>query len=157
MLFRSPITNQFNFASQTSAGGDNDQFNLRADHTLSDKQRIFGRYTRWESLNISPDVYGNGLVSGDPISPEYFLTQQGLFGDTYLFNPTTILDVRLSYMRWYNDRTPGTLGIDLRTVGFPSSFVDGLPKDRVTLTRMGLSSPTYNAIGTGSISARTNN
>jgi hypothetical protein len=152
-----PITNQFNFAKQTSAGGDNDQFNLRADHTLSDKQRIFGRYTRWESLNISPDVYGNGLVSGDPISPEYFLTQQGLFGDTYLFSPTTILDVRASYMRWYNDRTPGTLGIDLRTMGFPSSFVDGLPKDRVTLTRMNLSSPTYNAIGTGSISARTNN
>ncbi len=152
-----PITNQFNFAKQGSAGGDNDQFNLRGDHTLSEKQRIFGRYTRWESTNISPDVYGNGLVSGDPISPEYFLTQQAVFGDTYLFNPTTILDVRLSYMRWYNDRTPGTLGIDLKTMGFPSSFVDGLPKDRVTLTRMDLSSPTYNAIGTGSISARTNN
>ncbi|MBI4909531.1 MAG: TonB-dependent receptor [Acidobacteria bacterium] len=152
-----PLTNQFNFAKQGSAGGDNDQFNLRADHTISDKHRIFGRYTRWESLNISPDVYGNGLVSGDPISPEYFLTQQALFGDTYLFSPTTILDTRLSYMRWYNDRTPGTLGIDLKTVGFPSSFVDGLPKDRVTLTRMGLTSATYNAISTGSISARTNN
>ncbi|PWU07532.1 MAG: TonB-dependent receptor [Terriglobia bacterium] len=152
-----PITHQFNFAKQGSTGGDNDQFNLRADHTISAKNRIFGRYTRWESKNISPDVYGNGLVSGDPISPEYFLTQQALFGDTYLFSPTTILDVRLSYMRWYNDRTPGTLGIDLKSMGFPASFVDGLPKDRVTLTRMALTNATYDAISTGSISARTNN
>jgi len=150
-------TNQFNYSNQTSLGGNSDQLNFRGDHTWSDKQRWFGRYTWWESLNKAAETYKNGLVSGDPVPPEYFLTQQAVFGDTYLFSPTTIFDVRLSYMRWYNDRTPGTLGIDLTTLGFPRSFKDGLPTDRVTVPRFGLSSPTYDAVGTGSIGARTNN
>ncbi len=148
-------TNQYNYFNQASAGGDNDQYNIRGDHTLSAKNRLFGRYTRWESKNLPADVYGNTLVSGDPISPEYFLTQQAIIGDTHLFSPTTIFDIRASYMRFFNERTPGTLGVDLTSVGFPHSFADGLPTDRVTLTRMGLSG--YDSIGTGSIGIRANN
>ena len=148
-------TNLFNYFKQASAGGDNDQYNIRGDHTISAKNRLFGRYTRWESDNLPADVFGNTLVSGDPISPEYFLSQQAVIGDTHLISPTTILDLRASFMRFFNERTPGTLGIDLKTMGFPSSFVDGLPTDRVTLTRMGLSG--YNSISTGSIGIRANN
>jgi hypothetical protein len=109
----------------------------------------------WESLNKAAETYGNGLISGDPVPPEYFLTQQAVIGDTYVFNATTILDFRASYMRWYNDRTPGTLGIDLTSVGFPNSYKNSLPSDRVTMPTFILDN--YNQVNTGSISARTNN
>ncbi|MBO0800757.1 MAG: carboxypeptidase regulatory-like domain-containing protein, partial [Blastocatellia bacterium] len=39
------FTNVNNFATNASIGGDNDQYNARIDYNLSEKQRIFGRYT----------------------------------------------------------------------------------------------------------------
>ena len=64
-------------------------------------------------MNSRVDVYNNGLYNGDPYSPERFVTTQGIFGDTYTLSPTTVLDVRLGYTRWFYDRTPGTLGVDI--------------------------------------------
>ena len=58
-----------NFERNASIGGDNDQYNIRADYNLSQNQRILGRYTRWESTNLPVDVYGNGQTYGDPYPP----------------------------------------------------------------------------------------
>ena len=109
-----------NYAVNRVTGGDNDQGNLRIDYNLSDRQRLFGRFTEFVSRNLSADVYGNGQLNGDPISPEAYTTKQVALGDTFTINPTTVLDVRLGYMRWNYQRTPGNLGIDI-----PANF--GLP------------------------------
>jgi Carboxypeptidase regulatory-like domain len=157
-----PFTQNFNFSNFGTSGGNNDQYNLRGDQTISDKQRIFERYTNWRSTNAAANPYGNGLVTGDPVSPEAFVTNQAVFGDTYLFNPTTIADIRISYTRWDYKRTPGSLGIDESTVlGFPSYFeqipaLNGLSPS-TTVPSFGLSSPTYSAGGTGRIISVNNN
>ncbi len=147
------FTNNFNYARNASTGGDNDQYSIRGDHQVSDKQRILARYTRWSSSNLPVDVYGNGLRSGDPYSPEHFITTQAVLADTYVFNPTTIFDIRAGFTRWDYTRIPGTLGLDPATLGFPSYYsqvavLNGL-NPSTTLPGISISSPTINAIGTG--------
>ena len=150
-----------NFVAYAGSGGNNDQYNGRIDFKWSDKQSIFGRYTQWNSTNIGSQPYKNGLISGDPISPEAFKTYQTVIGDTYLFNPTLIGDLRVSYTRWNYVRTPGTLGYDETKLGFPSymgtiSSLNRVPNS-TTVPTIALSNPTVNGIGTGYIFSINNN
>jgi hypothetical protein len=151
-------TNNFNFASNASTGGDNDQFNIRADHQFSEKQRMLARFTRWESKNLPVNVYGNGLLSGDPYSPEHFITLQAVLADTYVFNPHLVFDIRGGFTRWDYTRIPGTLGLNETTLGFPSYYaqvpvLNGLTPS-TTMPSISISSPTINAIGTGLLLGR---
>ncbi len=152
-------TNNFNYASNAATGGDNDQFNIRGDHQLSEKQRLLARFTRWRSNNLPVNVYGNGLLSGDPFSPEAFVTTNAVLADTWAISPTMIFDVRGGFLRWYYARTPGTLGVNESSVlGLPSyysqvSTLNGLTPS-TTWPSIGVASPTLNAIGTGLLLGR---
>jgi hypothetical protein len=72
-----------NWEHNASVGGDNDQLSFRGDYNVSQKQRVLGRYTRFESTNLPVDLYGNGQRQGDPYSPEHFITTQVMAADTY--------------------------------------------------------------------------
>lgn len=150
-----------NFVAYAGSGGSNDQYNGRIDFKLSDKQTLFGRYTQWNSGNIGSQPYKNGLIGGDPISPEAFKTYQYVVGDTYVFNPTLIGDLRASFTRWNYVRTPGTLGYDETKLGFPSYMgtISGLNRvaNSTTVPTIGLANPTVNGIGTGYIFSINNN
>jgi hypothetical protein len=151
-------THNFNFNRNASTGGDNDQYNIRGDHQLSDKQRLLARYTRWKSANLPVDVYGNGLRNGDPYSPEYFVTTQAMLADTYVINPQMIFDVRGGFTRWYYTRIPGTLGLDGATLGLPSYYsqlpvLNGLTPS-TTIPGITVTSPTLNTISTGLLLGR---
>ena len=150
-----------NFSRFGNAGGINDQYTVRGDQTLSSKQSLFERYTWWRSKNHGAEPYQNGLISGDPISPEAFTTQQAVIGDTYVFNPTTIADLHVSFLRWNYKRTPGTLGYDETKLGFPSYFsqvaeYNGFSPS-TTVPSIQMANPTYNGVGTGLIFSINNN
>jgi hypothetical protein len=104
-----------NFAANASTGGNNDQYNFRVDHTVSDKQRIFGRFTRWTDLNLPVDPFQTktGIATS-------FTTQQAVFGDTYTITPTTIADLRLAFFRFTFLSTPQSFGVDLTTYAWPA-------------------------------------
>jgi hypothetical protein len=127
-----PFTHNFNFSKNVSTGGDNDQYNIRGDQNVSEKQRVLARYTHWISKNIDVDIFDNGIFYGDPYSPEHFTADQALLADTYSLTPTTIVDIRIGFMRWVYDRILGVRGTDLsKTLGLPSYFnqitaLDGL-------------------------------
>ena len=142
-----------NLTRFASTGGNNDQFNFRSDQQVSSKQRLFERYTHWKSKNVAPDPYGNGLVTSSPIAPEAFTTQQAVVGDTYVFNPTTIADLRLSYLRWNYNRIPGSLGYDLSKAGFPG-YISQIQQyagftPSTIVPRLVFTSPSYSIGGTG--------
>ena len=150
-----------NFSRFGNAGGINDQYTIRGDQTISSKQSLFERYTWWRSKNHGAEPYNNGLISGDPISPEAFTTQQAVIGDTYIFNPTTIADIHLSFLRWNYKRTPGTLGFDETKLGFPGYFsqiaqYNGFSPS-TTLPSITMANPTYNNVGTGLLFSINNN
>ena len=123
-----------NFFTQATAGGNNDQYTIRSDQTLSSKQTLFERYTRWNSMNIDPQPFQpqNNLYYTS-LAPEAFVTHQLVVGDTYVFNPSTVLDVHLSYLRWNYTRIPTNLGLDeSKAFGWPSYMnfgsLNALPK-----------------------------
>ena len=145
-----------NFERNASIGGDNDQYNIRADYNLSRNQRILGRYTRWESTNLPVDVYGNGQTNGDPYSPEHFITTQVMAADTLTLNSSTVLDVRFGVMRWDYDRTPGNLGTNIvSTFGLPKTPYGEISErsDGVPATVPSISAGANQVIGTGLIYA----
>jgi hypothetical protein len=108
----------FNYATNASIGGNNDQINARMDYNLSEKQRLFGRYTRWSNLSLPIDPYKTQTYIDR--GPETFVTHQFVLADTYLFSQNTIVDFRIGWLRFIYDRKPESLGVDLTTFGWPS-------------------------------------
>ena len=152
------FTHNLNFNRNASTGGDNDQMNIRGDHQLTERQRLLARFTRWTSSNLPVTPYGNGIRNGDPYSPEHFVTTQAVLADTWVLNPTQILDVRAGVTRWYYTRIPGSLGTDEATLGFPSYFsqipvLNGLVPS-TTIPGISIASPTLNTISTGLLLGR---
>ncbi len=83
-----------NYAVNAATGGDSREYNARVDHTLTDKQRLFGRYTQWHLLNPAQDPFRNG--TGLPTQDN--LSRQAVLGYTNAITPTTVLDARLSWL-----------------------------------------------------------
>jgi hypothetical protein len=124
-LFPNPNTSSlpypFNFITNASSGGNNYQGNYRMDWNVSDKQRIFGRFTYWKWQQLPLDPYQNDTYFED-LDPQHFTTTSIVLGDTYTFNPSTVFDVRVSYLRFnYFQGPPSSItGLDMTTFGFPS-------------------------------------
>ena len=115
-----------NYVAVPTIGGNNDQYNFRADWSTSDKQRIFGRYTRWNATTLAKDPYKNLTYAANE-GPEYFNTHQIVLADTYTFTPTLIGDLRLSWLRFPYGRVPESLDFDLSTMGLPASMNSQIP------------------------------
>jgi hypothetical protein len=62
-------------------------------------------------IPFNPTLNMNGNPSSNPNMKNVVV------GDTYAFSSTTVLDVRLSYLRQYNDDMPMSLGTDLAQFG----------------------------------------
>jgi hypothetical protein len=113
-----PFTQIQNFATSVSAPITPDQFNFRGDHTLSVKQRMFGRYTHW-GYDIPPfDFYGTGILTRSQLR-----SQQAVFGDTYAFSPSMVADLRVSYLRYIYRTRNESLGTDLTKIGWSPSLI----------------------------------
>jgi hypothetical protein len=125
------LTNQSavnNWAGTASQGGDNDQLVVRADQNVSDKQRFFARYTYWSNLNIPIDPFKTGYCKDR--CTEKFRVQDAVFDQSYNFNPTTILDMRVTFNRFKYDRIPKTVGIDLSQFGpYYASYASEVVQD----------------------------
>jgi len=107
---------------------DETRYTLRVDHSFSDKNRMYGRYT------TTPVV----KIQGTPVSPtnngaSYSWARQAMMSDTHMFSPTLMNDLRLNYTRGRFSNTvdpqwdPYT-GANLNTeLGLPSITKGGLP------------------------------
>jgi len=115
-----PFTAVNNFTANASVGGDQTQYNFRVDHTVSENQRIFARYTFWRNLNLPIDPYGTKTCVDR--CTEDMNTNQFVLGDTYSITPTMFLDLRASFSRYHYDRTAATAGYDLTQLGWPASL-----------------------------------
>jgi len=105
---------QNNFIVQEATGGVNEQYNARVDHRISEKNNLFARYSYWKADSDPYDAWGT-LTQGQGHTGLY--THSAILGDTHAFNPTTILDLRLSYLRVFQHEFPNSQGVDLSQFG----------------------------------------
>jgi hypothetical protein len=142
------FTNVNNFTANASVGGNNDQYNARIDHSFSDRQHAFLRYTYWTNLNLPIDPYGTKTCVDR--CTETFNTNQAVFADNYSFTPTLIFDIRLSYMRFSYDRTALTAGYDLTQLGWPASMNNQVVVRTTPLPNVTGYNGVFSTSGTGS-------
>ena len=98
------------------------KFDIRADYYMSEKHRLFARFSydrlffsSFNAFNNMWDLfYFQNITNGRNI----------LIADDYTLNPTTVLQLRYSFTRHYEDQTgdPRQSGFDITSLGFPSSL-----------------------------------
>jgi hypothetical protein len=87
----------------------------RVDHTINDKQRIFGRIT---GMRRQAGPYRN--YYDDPAVANNFIgrTKQITIDDVYMFSPSLIMNLRFGINRFRSGHSPRKLGYDPAQLGF---------------------------------------
>lgn len=98
------------------------RFDIRVDWAQSEKQKIFGRFSFDRLFTSTFNAFGNmwdlnyaqNITNGRNI----------LVADDLTLNPTTVLQLRYSFTRHYENQggDPAQNGFDITTLGFPSSL-----------------------------------
>jgi Carboxypeptidase regulatory-like domain/TonB-dependent Receptor Plug Domain len=101
-----------------------DKFDMRIDHYLSNKWRLFGRYSFSDSTTFRAAPF-SGYVEGsnnDQFGNTLTRGQSAVVGNTATLSPTTILDLRLGYTRLGANVFPPNFGSPSSTqlLGIPN-------------------------------------
>lgn len=129
-----------NYATNTSSGGNYNQYNARVDQTISQNQRIFGRYTYWKNNSIPADVSGKAGLDVYTLFPDDFTTNDLVLGDTYTLNNSTVADLRVAFLRYNYNRLPGSSSLNYnlaQNYGWPTSVVKNILFDSKPLAIIG--------------------
>jgi Carboxypeptidase regulatory-like domain len=119
------INNPDNFTSAASSGGNTNQFVTRIDENISDRTRIFGRFTYNGLLDLPSNPLGTGLCQ-DRCAEDYH-TKAVAVDINHSFTPNLIGDLNVSGSRFIYLRSPILAGYDLTQLGWPSSYNDTVP------------------------------
>jgi hypothetical protein len=118
-------TSTNNFTTAAPTGGDHYQVVARMDHNITDKQKLFLRYSHWDVLDLPIDPLGSGLCA-DRCSEDYH-TQVLAAGYTHSITPTTVFSANASVSRFDYNRNPKNSNFDLTTIGWPGSYNQAIP------------------------------
>jgi hypothetical protein len=102
-----------NYVVSAEGQGNQRQFNARVDHTFSSRNSAFVRYTYWFAGSPGSDPLGT--TAGFPV--EGITDDEAVIGDTYSFDPTTLLDLRLAYLYAYFNTKPLSVGVNTAKFG----------------------------------------
>lgn len=104
-----PFTALGNNTFSNPATNNEDQWDLKIDHNLTDKDHLVGRYSSWTIGTTGvpnlpgPDATSNPADSG--LIPLNRKSYQGMIGYTRTVSPKSILDLRVGYQRYISSST----------------------------------------------------
>ncbi|RRA48474.1 carboxypeptidase-like regulatory domain-containing protein [Acidipila sp. EB88] len=108
-----------NYTTTGSSGGNNYETVVHIDENLSEKQHISARYSYWENNNL-PTVAFNGIC--EDRCGELFNTNSFVLADDYAFSSKTILDLRVSYLRFVYTRAAFLSTFNVTSIGQPAAL-----------------------------------
>ena len=108
-----------NYTTTGSSGGNNYETVAHIDQNVSEKQHISARYTYWKNNNLPTEAF-NGICQDR--CAEIFTTNSFVLADDYAFSPKTLLDVRISYLRFFYARTPLLNNFNVTSIGQPAGL-----------------------------------
>jgi hypothetical protein len=118
----SAFTNVNNFGTSSTQSTNQDTFTGKIDHLFSANHRLSGSYTFIQPNLSFWDPFGNKTTEADDGAEGAERSQSVNLDDSWVINPTTILDLRAGFLRFRDERVPASLGIDLTQFGFPESY-----------------------------------
>ena len=119
------VSSPDNFTSASSSGGNTNQFVTRVDQNITDKTRIFGRFTYNGLLDLATNPLGTGLCQ-DRCAENYH-TKALAIDFNHIFTPHIIGDLNVSGSRFIYLRAPLLAGYDLTQIGWPASYNNDVP------------------------------
>jgi hypothetical protein len=101
-----------NFLQNGKANARTAQETMRVDYNLNPRNKLFARVTRFDRTQDPTQFFNN------PIGPQSFTgvgatASQYVIGDTATLNPTSVFDVRLSYLRYFSYLQPANTSVPL--------------------------------------------
>ncbi len=126
------LTAAANNYSRTANDADHlNQFDIRIDGAIGNKDRAFGRYSYYSEVEqpVTPLPDGSGLISGSVLGTggvpglSNVLGQQAVFNETHTFSPHLLNDFRLGYTRRGNT----IVGTSLDNTASAALGIPGIP------------------------------
>jgi len=141
----SALVNNYTFSAGTISNWPW-EFSVRGDHNISDKSRLFFRWSqKHEFKQIAADIYGAsdpGGGGGRALDNRY----DTALGYTRTFSPTLVMSVNLGLARWTEGNAMQAYPFNPSTLGLPS-FLDGVSNEFPNIGVDGI-----NGLGPGSVS-----
>ena len=111
-----------NFISNAVGTDNQDQYNIRIDHSIGTRNQLFGRLSIANNSGRLPDWF-NDIAS--PGSWTQVTNDKNIvLEDTFTINPTMVLTVRYGFTRQADARNLFSTGVDLTQFGWPASYSD---------------------------------
>src|ERR1700752_3752879 len=95
-----------NFQTNRKEHSNEDSYDIRIDHRITDKNNIFGRYSKADSARSRDNFFplgtsptGNDLPAGPSAGDESGNSKGFTMGDTHVFSPSVVNDARFGYTR----------------------------------------------------------
>lgn len=96
----------------------------RIDHTISERQNFFARYSYEKRLNAPPNFFDSPATSGNLTNDRFY---NGTVNHVYSLTPNLINNIRLGFTRAHAITAPAGLGFDPTTLGLPAYLRDAAP------------------------------
>lgn len=120
-------TNANNYVSHAPLTVGQNLGSVRIDQNVNSHYHVFGRFG-WLLTNLTqPNTFGNVATGGTgAVGTTQFHSWSFALDNTISINPTLFLTVNYGYARWFQSRQTLSYGFDNSTLGFPSSYVNGI-------------------------------
>jgi len=115
-----------NYAANPISSNNTDQFDVRVDHTFSDKDNIFGRFSYIDNPSLIPGPFG-GVADGGSFSDgtQTAKSLNAVVSETHVFSTSLVNEVRAGYSRLSATR----LQPNANTMGIPAQYgIPGVPQ-----------------------------
>jgi hypothetical protein len=109
---------------------------FRVDHTLSERQRFFVRYSTYVRNSTYNDYFSNAMTG----IQFWFYSKAAMFDHVFTISPTVVLNTRYSYNRFIRGSDGNALGegFDITKLGFSQQYASQVPKDIARFPRINL-------------------
>jgi hypothetical protein len=124
-FYPQPINDQLsgNWTAAGLGGNNSDEYSARIDHNLSDRTRLYGRYSyKREFKDVSPAYFGADNPAG-PGQRNPNNRYNIAFGVSHVFTPTFTVSGNLGLMHWVEGNEMQSNGFKVSSLGLPA-FID---------------------------------
>lgn len=117
-----PLTGANNYAGTAGLPTDSDQYTIKVDHNINEKQNFFIRWSQKRQFKqLEGEFFGSTNAGGNgTLAPDNRFEGGG--GYTYVFSPSFVMSLTFGWGRWVEGRKPQGVPFDVTKVGLPASL-----------------------------------